>query len=301
MNEPTCPPPVAVPRTPRTALPPGACDAHCHIFGPTSTFPYAPERTFTPPEAPRERLEELHRLLGLERAVIVQSACHGTDHSALLDALERGGGRYRGVAIVTSSTPPAEVRRLHEAGVRGARLHFTPHLGSAPSEEEIRAVVGLVRPYGWHIALHVQGTGIADHEALVRSIPLPVVIDHMARVDLRDGLESPAVHALRRLLETGRVWVKVSGADRLAVSPPPMDDSAALARLLVADAPERTVWGTDFPHPNTHGFMPDDGDLTDLLPDIAPGTEGLRRLLVDNPVRCFGFAPVPPVPSAPPE
>jgi predicted TIM-barrel fold metal-dependent hydrolase len=221
--------------------------------------------------------------------VIVQSACHGTDHSALLDALADGPDRYRGVAIVTSATPAEEVRRLHEAGVRGARLHFTPHLGTAPSAEEIRAVIGLVRPYGWHIALHVHGEGIADHEDLARSIPLPVVIDHMARVDLAGGLETRAVHALRRLLQTGRVWVKVSGADRLATAPPRMDDSVALARLLVSDAPERVVWGTDFPHPNTHGFMPDDGDLTDLLPEIAPAPEQRRRLLVDNPTQCFGF------------
>ncbi|WP_197351438.1 amidohydrolase family protein [Streptomyces bathyalis] len=286
---PTCPPPVARPRRPRTRLPAGACDSHCHIFGPTHTFPFAPGRTFTPPEAPRERLRELHRLLGLERAVIVQSACHGTDHSALLDALEAGGGRCRGVAIIDSTTPPEEVRRLHEAGVRGARLHFTPHLGSAPSEEEIRSVVGLVRPYDWHIALHVQGDGIADHEELVRSIPLPVVVDHMARVDLRDGPESRAVSALRGLLQTGRVWVKISGADRLATAPPRMDDSAELARLLVTDAPERVVWGTDFPHPNTHGFMPDDGDLTDLLSEIASGSADLKRILVDNPTRCFDF------------
>lgn len=286
---PSCPPPVPAPRTPRTVLPADACDAHCHIFGPTDTFPYAPERTFTPPEAPKERLQALHRQLGLRRAVLVQSACHGTDHSALLDALHDGQGRYRGVAIVNSRTPGDEIRRLHEAGVRGARLHFTPHLGTAPSPEELRAVTELVRPYGWHIALHVQGNGIADHEDLARNLPLPLVIDHMARVDLADGLDSPAVRALRRLLQTGRVWVKLSGADRLAVRPPQMDDSAELARLLLTDAPERVVWGTDFPHPNTHGFMPDDGDLVDLLERIAPGAEDRRRLLVDNPAQCFDF------------
>lgn len=293
MSDPTCPGPVARPRTPRLALPPGACDAHCHIFGPTDTFPYAPERTFTPPEAPKERLRQLHRTLGLERAVIVQSACHGRDHSALLDALADGAGRYRGVAIVDPATPEREIRRLHEAGVRGARLHFAPHLGAAPTEDEVRAVVRLIRPYGWHVALHVQGEGIAVHEELARSIPLPVVIDHMARVDLADGsapdLDAPPVRALRRLLETGRVWVKLSGADRLAARPPDMDDSVALARLLAADAPERVLWGTDFPHPNTRGFVPDDGDLVDLLERIAPDADGLRRLLVENPARCFGF------------
>ncbi|WP_069812449.1 amidohydrolase family protein [Streptomyces sp. TP-A0874] len=286
----TCPGPVEEPRTPRLRLPAQACDSHCHIFGPIADFPYAPERTFTPVEVPEARLRALHDQMGLERAVIVQSACHGSDHSALLAALAEGAGRYRGVAIVTPATGSREVERLHEAGVRGARLHFTPHLGSAPSEEDVRAVVELVRPYGWHIALHLAGDGIADYEEMVRSLPLPVVIDHMARVDLRQGLDSEPVRALQRLLATGGVWVKLSGSDRLAQHPPAMDDSARLARRLAEHAPDRVVWGTDFPHPNTHGFMPDDGDLVDLLEQIAPDSEALRRLLVDNPTECFDFA-----------
>nr|WP_281178413.1 amidohydrolase family protein [Amycolatopsis jejuensis] len=190
MLQPTCAGPVASPTKPALALPPDSCDAHCHIFGPTDVFPYAPDRTFTPPEAPKEDLQRLHAFLGFARAVIVQSACHGTDHSALLDALENGNGRYRGVAIVTPETPDAEIARLHEAGVRGARLHFTPHLGPAPSRETIDAIAAKIAPCGWHIALHVAGDGIADHEDLVRELPLQVVIDHMARVDLRAGLDS---------------------------------------------------------------------------------------------------------------
>ncbi|GAA5128199.1 amidohydrolase family protein [Pseudonocardia adelaidensis] len=277
------------PHRPALALPAGACDAHCHIFGPTARFPYAPDRTFTPPEAPLADLQALHRLLGLDRAVIVQSAAHGTDHASLEDALAAGAGRYRGVALVRPDTSPAEVARLHEAGVRGARLHFTPHLGTAPSAEEIDAVVRLVAPHGWHIALHVAGEGIAEHADLVRSLPLRVVVDHMARVDLRQGLGSPAVTALRTLLDTGDVWVKLSGADRLAATPPSMADSAALAALLVRSAPDRVVWGTDFPHPNTDGFVPDDGDLVDLLAAVAPDPADRRRLLVDNPTTCFGF------------
>ncbi|WIY06425.1 amidohydrolase family protein [Amycolatopsis mongoliensis] len=266
-------------------LPPGSCDAHCHVFGPTDRFPYAPDRTFTPPEAPKEDLQRLHRSFGFERAVIVQSACHGTDHSALLDAL--ASGDHRGVALVTPETPDAEIARLHEAGVRGARLHFMPHLGPAPSAETIRAIVAKIAPHGWHIALHVAGTGIAEHEELVHGLGLTVVVDHMARVDLREGLESAAVTALRRLLDSGDVWVKLSGADRIATSPPSLADSAALMHLLTAHAPERVLWGTDFPHPNTHGFDPDDADLVTVL---ASFTEADRhRLLVENPVRCFGF------------
>ena len=267
-------------------LPPGSCDAHCHIFGPTDVFPYAPDRTFTPPEAPKEDLQRLHRFFGFERAVIVQSSCHGTDHSALLDAL--GTGDYRGVALVTPETPDAEIARLHEAGVRGARLHFMPHLGPAPSAETIRAIVAKIAPYDWHIALHVAGTGIAEHEEMVRRLGLTVVVDHMARVDLREGLDSPSVTALRRLLDSGAVWVKLSGADRIATAPPSLADSVELMRLLMAHAPKHVVWGTDFPQPNTHGFLPDDGDLVSVLSEFSEADR--QRLLVENPFRCFGFA-----------
>ncbi|HVV22699.1 MAG TPA: amidohydrolase family protein [Pseudonocardiaceae bacterium] len=290
MLQTTCPGPDPHPVAPRIRLPAGSCDAHCHIFGPTDRFPYAPDRTFTPPEAPKEDLRRLHDFLGFQRAVIVQSACHGTDHAVLLDALAAGNGAYRGVALVTPDTPDAEIRRLDAAGVRGARLHFTPHLGPAPSLAEIRAIVRRIEPVGWHVALHVAGDGIAEHADLVRSLPLPVVIDHMARVDLRAGLDSAPVRALLRLLDTGSVWVKLSGADRIATRPPDLADAAALARLLARHAPDRVVWGTDFPHPNTHGFMPNDGELVNLLTEIAPDDAALHRLLVTNPRQCFGFA-----------
>ncbi len=236
-------------------VPADACDAHCHIFGPTSLFPYAPDRTFTPPEAPLADLQKLHHLLGFHRAVLVQSAAHGADHASLVAALEEGAGRYRGVALIRPDTSAAEVARLHDAGVRGARLHFTPHLGPAPTPGAIEAITDLVRPYGWHIALHVAGNGLAEHEDFIRSLPLPVVIDHMG-VSMRQGLDSPAVTVLRRLLDTGRVWVKLSGADRLATVPPDMSDSAALARLLAWSAPERVVWGTDFPPPQHPRLRP---------------------------------------------
>jgi 2-pyrone-4,6-dicarboxylate lactonase len=285
----TCPGPDPDPHAPAVALPDLACDSHCHIFGPTNVFPYAEKRTFTPPEAPYQQLRALHDLLGFRRAVIVQSSCHGTDHAAMLDALRIGEGRYRGVALIRPDTPPAEIAQLHDAGVRGARLHFTPHLGAAPSSEDIDAIVELIRPYGWHIALHVADDGIAEHEEMVRAMPVPVVIDHMARVDLRAGTDTEPVRALLRLLDTGSVWVKLSGADRVAIHPPSMADSARLGRLLAEHAPERVVWGTDFPHPNTHGFMPNDGDLADLITEMVPDEKNRWRLLVDNPVRCFDF------------
>ncbi|HEY2224975.1 amidohydrolase family protein [Actinomycetospora sp.] len=277
------------PHPPSWALPARACDAHCHVFGPVDRFPYAADRTFTPPDSPLADLQALHRLLGVERAVIVQSAVHGTDHASLYSALADGAGRYRGVALVRPDTDPAEVARLHEAGVRGARLHFTPHLGAAPTADEIDAVVRLVAPHGWHLALHVAGNGIAEHAEMVRSLPTRVVIDHMGRVDLTAGPRSPAVESLRRLLDTGDVWVKLSGADRVATAPPSLADAADLAALLVRSAPDRVLWGTDFPHPNVRGFVPDDGDLVDLLPKIAPDPADRERILVDNPTTCFDF------------
>ncbi|TDD88481.1 amidohydrolase [Actinomadura darangshiensis] len=290
MNTPTsCPPPHPHPRVPRLRPPSGAIDAHCHVFGPGHLFPYAEGRTFTPPDVSEDDLRRRHDHLGLDRALIVQSSCHGTDHSALLDALRTGGGRYRGVALVTPGTPPEEIARLHEAGVRGARLNFMPHLGQSPSPETIRAVTDLVGPFSWHLGVHVAGTGIADLEDVIRAIEIPVVIDHMARVDLRDGLASEPVRALKRLLGEGGVWVKLSGADRLTHEGPPYGDSAALARALAAHAPERVVWGTDFPHPNIRGAAPDDGLLVDLLDEIAPSEELRRRILVDTPAALFGF------------
>lgn len=282
------PPPHPDPAVPSVRLPAGSVDAHCHIFGPGDLFPYAPDRTYTPPDVSRHELRRRHDHLGIDRAVIVQSACHGTDHAALLDALRAGPDRYRGVALITPHTPDAAIAELHAAGVRGFRLNFLPHLGAAPSPETIRTLVRKVAPYGWHVQLHVAGTGVHDLAADIRAIEIPVVIDHMARVDLRQGLESQAVTALLRLLDDG-VRVKLSGADRLSLTGPPYDDAADLARLLAAHAPTRVLWGTDFPHPNITGDSPDDGALVNLLARIAPDEAARRQLLVTNPAELYGF------------
>lgn len=290
-HSPNCPPPVEQPSTPSVRLPAHATDSHCHVFGPHSRFPYAPDRTFTPVDVPKERLRALHDHLGFERALIVQSACHGTDHSALLDALTASGGRYRGVALVSPRTDSAQVADWAAAGVCGARLHFLPHLGGVPPQETIDAVVGLIEPHGWHLSVHVSGSGITEHFDLVRALAgrLPVVIDHMARIDVAQGLDGPGVDSLLRLLDSGGVWVKLSGADRLSGGPKPEPTAVALAGRLAEHAPERVVWGTDFPHPNLVGDPPDDGMLVDTLADVATRPDLLRRLLVDNPATLFGW------------
>lgn len=283
--------PAGNPRKPIIALPPNSCDSHCHVFGPVSRFPFAEERPSTPPEAPLEQLERLWHQLGFQRAVIVQSVAHGTDHAALIDALHRGNGLYRGVALVRPDTSASELARLHNAGVRGARLNLMAHLEkSAPTAEEVTSLVAKAQQYGWHISMHLSGNGIVEYEELVRSLPGQVVIDHMARVDLHGGPESVAVRTLKSLLDLGNIWVKLSGVDRLATAPPSMDDSVELARSLAAHVPERVVWGTDYPHPNTHGFTPDDTDLVETLSQVVPNELAMYRLLVANPAQLFDFA-----------
>ncbi|MFF3504650.1 amidohydrolase family protein [Streptomyces sp. NPDC003247] len=294
---PGCPPPHPAPRRPTLALPPGSCDAHCHILGPAAVFPYAPERTFTPVDAPKEQIAALHAHLGLTRAVVVQSSCNGSDHRTLLDALTAGRGRLRGVALIGERTTRAEIERLHRAGVRGFRLNFLPHLRTAPTRQEIDSVLERVDGLGWAVELHLTGAEVVAHESLIRSLPGRVIVDHLARVDLAEGPRSPALRSLRSLLDTGDVWLKVSGVDRVSRQGPPYADAVALAASFVAHAPERVVWGTDYPHVNIDGAAPDDGLLVDLLADLAPDPVLLRRLMVDNPADLFDFPPVLPGPS----
>ncbi|MET8933670.1 amidohydrolase family protein, partial [Streptomyces sp. NPDC004611] len=287
---PTTPGPRPLTRRPRLVPPPGSCDAHVHVFGPHAVFPYADDRPYTPEDVPLERLRELHRALGFDRAVIVQPTCHGRDHSALLDALHRGAGRYRGVALLDTATDLPTLRRWHDTGMRGARVQFTP--ASEPGRAEFARTLGLVAELGWHLDVHVIGTGILRFADRLRAEDYRgrVVIDHMGRIDPRDG---PQRDTLRTLLDTGDTWVKLSAADRLARRPPALDDALRFARELFEHRPDRCVWGSDFPHPNTHGFIPDDADLVDGISIVCHDESTLNRLLVENPAECFDFPPVP--------
>lgn len=287
--EPEGPPPNPVPRRPTLALPDGACDAHCHIYGPFDRFPLPADRSFTPHAAPETALRRLHDRLGLGRAVIVQSQGHGFDHAAVLAALEEGRGRYRGVALVRPDTSPEAVGRLAAAGFCGVRFNFMAHLAGRLAPASIRETLRLVRPHGWHAAIHVGGTGLVEIAPFLRTLATPLVIDHMARPDLGEGPDGPTAAALRRLMDTGRVWVKLSGADRLSRAGAPYRDVVPLASALARHAPERVLWGSDWPHVNLHGPMPDDGDLVDLIAGIVPGEEARRKLLIDNPAAFFGF------------
>jgi predicted TIM-barrel fold metal-dependent hydrolase len=289
---PTCPPPDPNPKKPAYVPLQGSINSHCHIFGPASIFPYARKRTYTPPDAPVEAFQKLQDHLGLHRAVIVQGACHGYNHDALLNALQFGKGKYRGVALVDPEMKKEAVARLDKAGTCGARLNFLAHTGGRPSMERIEKTLSLIRPFGWHLAMHVSGSGLVDVADFIRSLDLSVVIDHMARVDIREGIQGTAFQTLLRLLDTGKVWVKLSGTDRISVTPPPFSDAVALARLVAERAPERILWGNDWPHPNIKNVMPNDGELVDLIPEIATSEATRQKMLVSNPEEFFGFKPL---------
>jgi len=276
------------PHPPRAFTPPAAaCDAHCHIFGPADRFPFSPTRSYTPPDAGIEDFERLQARLGLSRAVFVQASCHGTDNAAIVDALRRGRGRYAGVAMVDQSFTPDDLAELNEVGVRATRFNFVAHLGGAPDLDRFWRIVERVIPLGWHIVLHFDAQDLPGYRALLDRMPCPYVIDHMARVDATRGVEQPPFLALLELQRDDRCWVKVSGAERLtAAGPPPYDDVVPYARMLIETAPDRVLWGTDWPHPNVR-HMPDDGDLVDLLADFAPDEATRHRILVDNPQRLY--------------
>jgi 2-pyrone-4,6-dicarboxylate lactonase len=280
-------PPHPSPKTPDLVLPDGACDAHCHVFGPGDVFPYSSSATYRPEDAPKEKLFALHRHLGLSRSVVVQASCHGTDNRAMVDALEAGNGNYRGIAMVERDVAGADLQALQEAGVRGVRFNFVAHLGEAADQDAVREIVAKIRPFGWHIVVHFDSHWLEGLAPFLKSLDIVTVIDHMGRIDASAGVGQQAFQLLLELMEDERFWVKVCGSERLSRSGPPFHDAAEYGRLLVEKFPNRVLWGTDWPHPNIKANMPDDGELVDLLKIIAPTPESLKRLVVDNPTRLY--------------
>ena len=283
-----CAPPDANPRKPAFVAPPGSCDAHCHVFGPADRFPYSPGRKYTPPDAPREALKRLHDFLGIDRAVLVQASCHGTDNSAMLDAIATSGGAYKGVCIADGSFSPSDFQHLHEGGVRGVRFNFVRHLGGAPDLDMVGRVVDRVTGLGWHLVVHVNAEDLVEYESFFAAFSLPVVIDHMARVAVADGIDQPAFRILLEFMKRENMWVKICGAERISAAGAPYHDAAPFAQALVDSAPDRVIWGTDWPHPNVKA-MPNDGDLVDLLPLVLRDEVRQKKVLVDNPARLYGF------------
>ena len=287
MSDKTCKAPDPNTRKPAYHMPPGACDAHCHVFGPADRFPYAPDRAYTPPDAPYEDLVRLHRVLGVERAVIVHASCHGSDMRVTLDAIARSGGAMRGVAVVDPGVTDADLAALDAGGIRGVRFNFVKHLGGMPDMAFFERVLAQVEPLGWHVVLHLDAEDVVELAPRIARIRLPFVIDHMGRVRAKNGLDQAPFRQLLELMRNPLAWVKICGAERVSSAGAPFRDALPFARALVEAAPDRVLWGTDWPHPNIAGDMPNDGDLVDLLAEAVEDEALRRRVLVDNPTRLY--------------
>jgi 2-pyrone-4,6-dicarboxylate lactonase len=277
------------PSRPKLVLPAGACNAHCHIFGPNAVFPYAVPAHEAPADAPKDTLQALQRHLGLARAVIVQTVNHGFDHAVVIDAMRDDPAAYRAIALVPTDVPDTEIARLSSHGFRGARFHLTATMTGADSIDDIIRFGDRLAPHGWHLQLHIDGTTIGQSASAIGRSAVPVVIDHMGYPDASLGLDQPGFQDLLRLLEDRNTWVKVSGCERASRAEPPYDDAIPFARKLVAEFGDRAVWGTDWPHTKLAGPIPDDGLLVDLIAEMAPTPAARQALLVDNPARLYGF------------
>jgi 2-pyrone-4,6-dicarboxylate lactonase len=277
------------PRTPGYQLPAGAVDAHCHVFGPGSVFPYARGRKCTPADAPKEKLFALRDFLGFERNVIVQATCHGTDNRALVDALRSAGGRARGVASIQPRISRSELAEMHAAGVRAVRFNFVRRLADPKPDEYYWRLADKIAEFGWHVVVSFEPADLVARWGLITSLPMIVVVDHLSRPDVTQPLAAPGFTIFQRLMhDHGNVWAKLSGAERVsAAGSPDYRDFVPFARHIAQLHPDRVIWGTDWPHPNMRSHLPDEGDLVDLIPKIAPTEELQRRLLIGNPSRLY--------------
>ena len=277
------------PRKTTTVLPKGAADCHCHVFGPQARFPFAAESALKPADAPKEALFALHDKMGIDRCVIVQSGVHGFDNSVVADAIAARPGRYLGVALAPANVGMDKLRELDAQGFRGVRFNYMSHLAPGADAGALRALAPRLADLGWHLQVHMEDSLIAPMAADLAKLPVPVVIDHIGRIDASKGRDQAEFDALLRLLDHDHLWCKVSGSERASRAEPPYADAVPFAAEVVERFPDRVVWGTDWPHPNYRAAPPDDGDLFDLLPHIAPTAALMQALMVDNPARLYGF------------
>jgi predicted TIM-barrel fold metal-dependent hydrolase len=292
-NIPACPPPAKA-NPPKHKLPPKACDTHAHVFGPADKFPYAAERSYTPPDAPLAMYLGMLDTLGFERGVLVQGSAHGRDNSAMLDAFARQPQRLRGVTVADADIAPAELRRWHGLGVRGLRFnHFFRggqlHYRGGVTLDAAKVLAPILRDLGWHIQLWIDVKDLPDTIPTLKEIGLPVMIDHMGRTDARAGVGAPGFLSLLRLVGDGGCWVKLSGAHRVSDNAPDYPEAKPLCQALVAANPEQLVWGGDWPHPRMETPMPDVGHLLDLFYEWVPDAGARQRILVDNPAKLYDF------------
>lgn len=276
------------PSTPKLKVLKGAVDAHCHVFGPADTFPFAPERKYTPVDAPKEKLYQLRDHLGFSRNVIVQATCHGRDNSALVDALVASNGMARGVAIISQDSSDEYLKSLDVAGVRAVRFNFVKRLVDATPWEVFESIAKKVSALGWHIVVYFEAQDLEELKPLLARLPGIVVIDHMGRPNVDEGVEGRSFKAFLNFMQAHEnLWVKVSCPERLTSKGPPYNDVVPFAAKLVEQFQNRVLWGTDWPHPNMKSHMPDDGMLVDTIERIAPSASAQQALLIDNPMRLY--------------
>ena len=275
------------PTKPEFQLPEGAVDAHCHVFGPMAQFPFSPAAKYLPEDAGPDQLFALRDHLGFSRNVIVQASCHGTDNSATLDAIRRSNGKARGVAVVDPAIGTEKLAELHDGGIRAVRFNFLKRLvDDAPKDKFLEVASRL--PEGWHVVIYFEADILEEMRSFVDAIPVPIVIDHMGRPDVSQGPDGSDMRAFRSLLESRPdIWFKATCPDRLDASGYPWADFVNAVAPLVADYPDRCLWGTDWPHPNMEDHIPDDGHLVDIIPQIAPSPVLQQQLLVENPRRLY--------------
>lgn len=272
----------------RHTPPPGAVDAHCHVFGPAAGFPFSPHAKYLPQDAGPEALFALRDHLGFSRNVVVQASCHGTDNRAALNAIARSNGHARGIAVVDPAISDDELDRLHQGGIRGVRFNFLKRLVDNAPKNEFLSVAHRIERLGWHVVAYFEAEMLAELRPFLAAIPTEIVIDHMGRPDVAQGPDGPDMRAFRALLDSrGDIWAKVTCPDRLDPGGPPYDGFVRSVRPVVEDYPDRVLWGTDWPHPNMEMNIPDDAALVDVIPRIAPTIELRRKLLVDNPMRLY--------------
>ena len=286
----------AGPSKPAFRLPPGSVDAHCHVFGPGSEFPFAPERKYTPCDASKQQLFALRDHLGIARNVVVQATCHGADNRAMVDAVQSSNGRARGVATARRDFTDQQFRELHDAGVRGVRFNFVKRLVDFTPKDELNEIAQRIHKLGWHVVIYFEAQDLPELWDFFTGLPNTVVVDHMGRPDVTKPIDGPEFELFVKFMrDHGNVWSKVSCPERLSVGGPPAlngernayRDVQPFARRIVETFPDRVLWGTDWPHPNLKNHMPDDGLLVDFIPHVAPTAELQRKLLVDNPMRLY--------------
>ena len=287
-----CIPPDPNPKTPKLKVPTGTCDTHCHIFGPPHVFPYSEGRRYTAPAAPVEHYLMMLDTIGVDRGIVVQPNVHGTDNRVSLDAIAKSGGRLKGAGRIDDDTSDEEIADMDAGGIRGIRFEFVRGRPGSSDLELFERMMERVRPLGWHIELHVDPDIFVELETWFRALDMVCVVDHYARIQTSDGIDQPGFKLLLDLMQRDNYWTKISGSDERSASPWPYAEVVPFAHALAEVAPDRLMWGTNWPHSNIFelGKIPNDGDLVDLMADLAPDEEIRKKILVDNPARLFGFS-----------